>query len=86
MDGFRLHLGDVLAIARAIHFAATSIVAGSLIFRLAVVEPSMRSPAAVAVRKQTHRVAAIGLAVAVASGAVWLLLPARKVKKNVVAP
>jgi putative copper resistance protein D len=74
MDGFGDHSSDVLAISRAIHFAATSIVAGSLIFRLAVVAPSLRSPAAVAVRKQAPRIAAIGLAVAVASGLVWVLL------------
>jgi putative copper resistance protein D len=76
MDRFGDHLSDVLAIVRAIHFAASSIVAGSLIFRLAVVGPSLASPAAVAVRKQSHRIAAIGLAVAVASGAIWVLLQA----------
>ena len=69
-------MSDLLAIVRAIHFAATSIVAGSLIFRLLVVEPSLGSPEAVAIRKQTHRVAAIGLAVAVVSGAIWVLLQA----------
>jgi copper resistance protein D len=76
MDWFGDPLSDGLAIVRAIHFAATSIVAGCLIFRLLVVEPSLRSPEAVAIRKQTHRIAAIGLAVAVASGAIWLLLQA----------
>jgi putative copper resistance protein D len=76
MDRFGDHLSDVLAIVRAIHFAASSIVAGSLIFRLAVVGPSLASPAAVAVRKQSHRIAAAGLAVAVASGAIWVLLQA----------
>jgi putative copper resistance protein D len=76
MDWFGDHLNDVLAIVRAIHFAATSIVAGSLIFRRLVVKPSLRSPEAVAVRKQAPRIAAIGLAVAVASGAIWVLLQA----------
>jgi copper resistance protein D len=76
MGRFGDHISDMLAIVRAVHFAATSIVAGSLIFRLLVVEPSARSPEAVAVRKQTHRIAAIGLAVAMASGAIWLALQA----------
>src|SRR6266568_4063670 len=76
MDWFGDHLSDVLAVVRAIHFAATSIVAGSLIFRLLVVESSLHSPEAVVIRKQTHRLVAIGLAAAVASGAIWVLLQA----------
>jgi putative copper resistance protein D len=76
MDRFGGGLNDVLAIVRAIHFAATSIVVGSLIFRLLVVKPSLCSPAAAAVRGQTHRIAAIGLAVVVVSGVIWVVLQA----------
>jgi putative copper resistance protein D len=76
MDWFGNHINNMLAIVRAVHFAATSIVVGSLIFRLLIVEPSWDSPQAVAVGKQTGRVAAIGLVVVMASGAIWLLLQA----------
>jgi putative copper resistance protein D len=69
MDGFGDHLRDVLAIVRAIHFASTSIVAGSLIFRLSVVKWSLRSPEVVAIRDK-H----IGLWQSVSQ---WPLLRAR---------
>jgi putative copper resistance protein D len=76
MDWFGDHINDMLALIRAIHFAATSIVVGSLIFRLLMMGPFARSPQAVAVWKQTVRIAAIGLVVVMASGAIWLLLQA----------
>jgi copper resistance protein D len=63
---------------RAVHFAATAVVAGSLIFRAAVAGPVLRSDKAgfEVLRKQTLRVAWTGLAVSVASGVIWLLLQA----------
>src|SRR6476646_902219 len=73
MGWFGDHIDDMLALIRAIHFAATSIVAGSLIFSL-LIGPLARSPQAVAVGKQTRRGAAIGLVAVMASGAIWLLL------------
>lgn len=71
--------GDAPAtIIRAVHFAATAVVAGSLIFRAAVAGPVLRSGEAWAelLRRQTLRVACTGLAISVASGVIWLLLQA----------
>ena len=72
-------MNDALVIVRAIHFAATAVVAGALIFRAMVAEPASRSAEAVAVGKQVPRAAAIGLAVAVASGVIWLPLQAANI-------
>lgn len=67
-----------LIVIRAIHFAATAVTAGTLIFRVVVAEPALRSvgAAATVVRIQTLRVAWIGLATTVVSGAIWVLLQA----------
>lgn len=63
---------------RAIHFAATAIASGVLIFRAAVAEPALDAAGAarVVVMAQIVRAAWLGLAIAVASGAVWVLLQA----------
>jgi putative copper resistance protein D len=65
-----------LVVTRTIHFAATAISAGALMFRAAVAEPALRStPAATTVvRSQIRLTASIGLAIAVASGVVWFQL------------
>jgi putative copper resistance protein D len=67
-----------LAIVRAVHFAATAIAAGTLVFRAAVAGPALRSAqaATLVVRTQNLRVAWVSLTIAVASGAIWLLLQA----------
>ena len=67
-----------LVVVRGVHFAATAVMTGTLIFREAVVEAASCSarPAAIIVRTQTLRVAWIFLAVAAASGMIWLLLVA----------
>jgi putative copper resistance protein D len=67
-----------LVATRAIHFAATAISAGVLIFRAAVAEPALRSTpsATTVVRSQIRVTAWIGLAIAVASGLVWFQLQA----------
>jgi putative copper resistance protein D len=67
-----------LVIVRGVHFAATSVMTGTLIFREVVAEAASRSarPAAIIVRTQTLRVAWIFLAVATASAMIWLLLAA----------
>jgi putative copper resistance protein D len=67
-----------LVTIRAIHFAATAISAGALIFRAAVAEPALRSSpvATTVVRWQILLTAWIGLAVAAASGVVWFQLQA----------
>ncbi len=69
---------DPLIVIRAIHFAATTITAGTLIFRAVVAEPALRSvgAAALVIRTQILRVARIGLAIATASGMIWVLLQA----------
>jgi copper resistance protein D len=67
-----------LIIARAIHFAATAITAGSLVFGAVVAKPALRSEEAEArlFREQNLVVAWLGLAIAVASGAIWFWLQA----------
>src|SRR5258708_10374615 len=67
-----------LVVTRTIHFAATAISAGALIFRAAVAQPALRStpPATTVVRSQIRLTASIGLAIAVASGWVWFQLQA----------
>ena len=67
-----------LVVVRGVHFAATAVMTGTLIFREVVAEAASCSarPAAIIVRTQTLRVAWIFLAVAAASGMIWLLLVA----------
>jgi putative copper resistance protein D len=67
-----------LIVIRAIHFAATAITAGVLIFRALVAESALDSAGAarVVVMAQIVRAAWLGLAITVASGAVWVLLQA----------
>ncbi len=72
-----------LVVTRAIHFAATAMTAGALIFRAAVAEPALRStPAATTiVRSQILLIAWIGLAIAAASGVVWFQLQAMSMSR-----
>jgi putative copper resistance protein D len=67
-----------LVVVRGVHFAATAVMTGTLIFREVVAEAASCSarPAAIIVRTQTLRVAWIFLAVAAASGMIGLLLVA----------
>src|SRR5258705_1328578 len=67
-----------LIVVRAIHFVGTGITAGVLIFRAVVAERALDSAGAarVVVMAQIVRAAWLGLAIAVASGAVWVLLQA----------
>ncbi len=67
-----------LVVIRAIHFAATAVTSGALIFRAVVAEPVMGSkhPATMLVRSQILLTASVGLAIAAASGVIWLLLQA----------
>jgi copper resistance protein D len=78
MDWFGAGGDAPSTIIRAVHFAATAVVAGSLIFRAAVAGPVLRSSEAGAalLRRQTLRVAWSGLCISVASGVIWLLLQA----------
>jgi putative copper export protein len=78
MDWFGAGGNGPLVVIRAIHFAATAITAGTLVFRALLAKPAWRSDEAVArfFRTQTLDVAWIGLAITVASGVIWLLLQA----------
>jgi putative copper resistance protein D len=71
-------VNDSLIVIRAIHFAATAMTTGSLIFQAVVANPVLHSAEAVAtvMRAQIRRIAWIGLAITAASGAIWILLEA----------
>lgn len=77
MDWFGAGVIAPLIVIRAIHFGATAVTAGTLIFRAIVARPALHSPEiAKLLRRQTLWVAWVSLAIAVASGVVWLLLEA----------
>jgi putative copper resistance protein D len=78
MDWLGAAIDGPLVVIRAIHFAATAMLAGALIFRAVVAEPALRStPAATTVvRSQIRLIAWIGLAIAAATGVVWFQLQA----------
>jgi copper resistance protein D len=73
-------LGDPLLYARAVHFAATMLVAGVVLFVVFVAEPAWRgsgdSAVAGNVRRRLAVIAWIGFALALISGAAWLVLTA----------
>ncbi len=78
MDWLGAAIDGPLVVTRAIHFAATAISAGTLIFRAVVAEPALRSTVETIpfVRPQIRLIASIGLAIAVASGLIWFQLQA----------
>jgi putative copper resistance protein D len=78
MDWFGATDNLPMIATRAIHFAATATVTGTLVFRAVVANPALRSQPAAAkpFRTQTLRVAWIGLAITGLSGVIWLLLQA----------
>jgi copper resistance protein D len=73
-------LADPLFYARAVHFAATLLVAGAVFFVIFVAAPAWRGAGdgtvAIKVRTRVSLIAWISLALAVISGAVWLVLTA----------
>jgi putative copper resistance protein D len=78
MDWLGARIDGPLVVIRDIHFTATAITTGSLIFRAALVgavTPSSR-PTAIIVRAKTLRAAWICLAISVVSGMIWLLFEA----------
>jgi putative copper resistance protein D len=75
MDWLGAGIGGPLVAIRGVHFAATAILTGTLIFRAIVLEVTTSS-AAILVRAKILRVAWIGLAVSAVSGVIWLLLEA----------
>jgi copper resistance protein D len=78
MDWFGAGVDGPLIAIRAIHFAATAITAGTLVFRTVVAKPALRSEDAAAKLfwAQNLRVAWIGLAITIVSGVIWLLFQA----------
>jgi copper resistance protein D len=76
MTSFGAEIDGPMIVVRAIHFAATAVTAGALIFRAVVAEPALGSQhqASAIVRSQIRAVAWTGLAVAMASGLTWVLL------------
>jgi putative copper resistance protein D len=70
--------GGALIAVRAIHFAATAVTAGTLVFRTMVARPALRSDPSDAkpLQAQMLRVAWIALATALLSEVIWLLLQA----------
>jgi putative copper resistance protein D len=78
MDWLSADIDGPLVVVRGLHFAATAVTTGTLIFRavVAAVASSSAAPAAVIVSRQTLRIAWICLAISAASGIIWVLLQA----------
>jgi|GraSoiStandDraft_43_1057313.scaffolds.fasta_scaffold129436_2 copper resistance protein D len=84
MEWFEAGLNAPLIAVRAIHFAATAITTGSLIFRAVVLEPALASGQQLpcssqmtnSLRAQIARLTWIGLGVTVFSGVIWVLVEA----------
>lgn len=70
--------GDGLIAARAIHFAASAMIAGVLAFRMLIAGPGLHLDPSAAGRfdSLTVRIASTSLAICVGSGTAWLLLQA----------
>ena len=75
MDFSAADNGAIIA-TRALHFAATATVTGTLVFRAVVANPALCSEKAIQkpFQAQTRRVVWISLVVAVISGLAWVLL------------
>jgi copper resistance protein D len=76
MTWFGAEIDGPMIVVRAIHFAATAVTAGALIFRAVVAEPALRCQrdASAILEQQIRKVAWISLAIAVVSGLAWVLL------------
>jgi putative copper resistance protein D len=76
MTWFGAEIDGPMIVVRAIHFAATAVTAGALMFRAVVAEPALRSQrdASAIVEWQIRKVASISLALALVSGLAWVLL------------
>jgi putative copper resistance protein D len=77
-------MSDPLTWIRAVHFAATLALAGAVIFGAAIAGPALRVPPGEGARFRVHllRVAWSGLAIAVVSGAAWLVLLAAQMSER----
>ena len=65
---------DPLILVRGIHFAATLLVAGTIVFISMMAEPAMSKGWVATLHRQLTLLVWLALAVAVLSGAVWLVL------------
>ena len=76
MTWFGAEIDGPMIVVRAIHFAATAVTAGALMFRAVVAEPAWRCQrdASAILEQQIRKVAWISLAIAVVSGLAWVLL------------
>src|SRR6202045_659572 len=76
MTWFGAEIDGPMIVVRAIHFAATAVTAGALIFRAVVAEPALRCQrdTSAILAQQIRKVAWISLAIAVVSGLAWVLL------------
>jgi len=76
MIGFGAEIDGPMVVTRTIHFAATAMTAGTLIFRDCVAAPALRSSpkAGAIVDTRTTGLAWVSLSVAAVSGLIWLLL------------
>src|SRR5579862_7821463 len=76
MSWFAADIDGPLVLTRGVHFVASAAVAGALTFRSVVARPTLQTSAEgyAGVQAQLIRLAWVGLAVAVASGIVWLTL------------
>ena len=75
-------MADPLIVARAIQFASSITVAGAALFPVAVAVEQLRAHSEVLapIQRQLDWIVLIGLALAVASGGLWLLLFASKLE------
>jgi putative copper resistance protein D len=74
----------LLAAARSIHFASSATVTGAALFQCLIAQPAFRTAGAEPAQMQAYReklraILLIGLALAVVSGAVWLIALAMKI-------
>jgi copper resistance protein D len=77
MNGFESNAAsDFLIVVRAMHFAATAVIAGTLLFRMVIARPALHlaRPVANVVEAQILRVAWICIVISFVSGAAWILL------------
>jgi len=67
-------MADTLILARAVHFAATLLACGTVAFTVLVAEPAGTKSQARSFRRQLATLIWLALAVAILSGAAWLVL------------
>jgi putative copper resistance protein D len=82
-------LEDPLIWVRALHFAATMMVSGGVLFLIFIAEPAFRAAGdtqvAMRVRPSFARMTWVALAVSIFSGAAWLVLLAQRMSEQSVA-